>query len=293
MVDCGPLSFRPTRSTPRIPALLFATNALASALVACSGTGDGGTGDPPGTPPAEPLGAGLRIHELIGPAKWVDPDDLTSEACSPPGDRNVWVSGVRINAIDRFDETGDGARGNFYVQDAMDDPPAYAGVTVFDPSFTPPDLKLVPGDVVDVFGVYTEFLGPSSGKFGYCRTLPEIGGALSFRFDGRDTAKPKTIPLADLREYASARRWLGMLVRVEDVTIATAGQNFGGRFTAAIDVGGGISQADVPTVSNELYDLEAEGPPLPQGATFASITGILTYFYGFRLAPRSAADFEP
>jgi hypothetical protein len=38
--------------------------------------------------------------------------------------------------------------------------------------------------------------------------------------------------------------------------------------------------------------MQTLGPPMPAGATFKSITGVVTYFGGFHIAPRSAADFE-
>jgi hypothetical protein len=50
--------------------------------------------------------------------------------------------------------------------------------------------------------------------------------------------------------------------------------------------------SDVPSISNELFDLKALGPPLAKDVTFKAVTGIITYFYGFKIAPRSADDFE-
>jgi hypothetical protein len=255
---------------------------------ACSGTGDGGTGDTPSDPSADVLGSGDRLHELLGPAPWVNEEDVLSEACVVPGERPVHVTGLSIVAIDRFDETGAGQRGNFYVQDGVDHPTEFSGVTVFDPSFSPPDLRLEPGDSADLNGMLMEFLGPSTGAFGSCKTLPEIGGTMSFRFD-RGTIVPTTIPIADLASYDTARRWLGMLVRVENVTIAATGENKGGRYTAPIAAPGGTP----PSIANELYDIEAEGPALEQDTTFRAVTGVVTYFYAFKLVPRSPADFEP
>ena len=49
---------------------------------------------------------------------------------------------------------------------------------------------------------------------------------------------------------------------------------------------------DYPKISNELYDLLNEGPALAQGVKLKSVTGIVTYFYGFKIAPRSPDDFE-
>ncbi len=265
---------------------------LAGAVAGCSGNGDGGLGDLPSTPRADPLGGGARIAELLGPATWLDDGDMDSASCSSPAEKSVYVTGSTIVAIDRYDETGDGAVGNFYVEDTSQTPVPYSGVTVFDPSFSPPDLRLAAGDVVDTQGLLSEFLGPSSGRFGFCKTLPEIGGTLTFRFEN-GAVTPVTVPLADLKSYATARQWLGMLIRVENIRIANPPANSGGRYTADIDVGAGVQQQDVPKLSNELFDLQTEGPPIAEGTMLGAVTGILTYFYGFKIAPRSAADVEP
>lgn len=280
--------------------------ALAGALLAasaCNVTSDGSTGDPPSDPDPDVLGSGARVSEVVGPATWFDADKMGTSGCAVPLDRQVRLTGQIIVAVDRYDETNDGAFGNIYVQDVTDPaagPVPYSGITVFAPSFTPPDLRVFEGDVVDTFGNLIEFLGPNSDGFGGCRTLPEIGGAMSLRFDAAP-ATPATIVSAGadssrwepLKGYENARQWIGMLVRVEGVTLASAGtRDNRGRYTADLDVGGGISGDDVVKISNELFDLETEGPALTQGAQFGAVTGVLTYFYGFKIAPRSAADFE-
>lgn len=270
---------------------LFVAPLVAALVAGCSGTG-GAIGDAPSKPHADELGDGERVSSVVGPATWVKPSDQMSETCSgKPVDHKVYVTGVTINAIDTFDETGKGARGNFYVQDAVAKPGPYSGITIFGPSFSPPDLRLAQGDVADVLGVLTEFSGPTSGPFPYCRTLPEIGGTMSFRFED-GPAEPITIPLSDLKSYDKARQWLGMLVRVEGVSVPTDPALSGGRFSADIDVGGGIEAGDVPHITNDLYDIQKNGPVIVAGTTFKSVTGIITYFYGFKLAPRSPADFE-
>jgi hypothetical protein len=260
-------------------------------LSACGSSGSGGTGDSPSEPSTSKLGDGARLHEVVGEATWLDVNDPDSASCKSPPDRHVNVTGVTVVGIDRFDETGQGQLGNFYVQDTAVDAVAFSGITVFAPSFSPPDLRLAEGDVADALGTLMEFLGPSSGRFGECKTLPEIGGTLSFRLEN-GIREPHTITVEDLKSYESARQWLGMLVRIEDVRIAADASNSSGRYTAPLDVGSGVPASDVPRISNELFDLENEGPPLTQGMEFPSVSGIVTYFYGFKLAPRSAADFE-
>lgn len=272
----------------------LAISAFVLFATACSGNAadGGGTGDPASTPTADVCGAGTRLTDIVGEPTWIKPTDDSSNSCSYPAARTVSLSGLRLVAIDRYDETGDGATGNYYAQDACATVGPYQGMTVYAPSFSPPDLRLFPGDVGDLLGNLVEFPGPTSGPFPYCRTLPEVGGTLTFRFELGPNLTAHTIPLTDLKTYEKARQWLGMLVRIEKVRIADDPKDSGGRFSAPIDVGGGIPQSDVPSISNELFDLKGQGPPLAKDVTFEAVTGIITYFYGFKIAPRSADDFE-
>lgn len=272
----------------------FSTGGLFLAAVFLGACG-GGDGDQPSTPLADEFGSCGRLTKTIGPATWFEPNNALSTKCAAiPPTRTVCLSGLSIVAIDKFDETGDGkSSGNYYVEDTSSDPPPFAGVTIFRPSFSPPDLRLAEGDVVDFLGSYEEFSGPSSFQFGYCRTLPELSGALTFRFDNNLPLTPKVIPLADLKDYMTGRPHLGTLVKILDVHLdATGGKNSSGRYTSGLEVGSIKNVADVPRLTNELFDLEADGPPLPAGAVFKSITGVITYFGGFHISPRSTADFE-
>jgi hypothetical protein len=276
---------------------------LALAPSACNLTAGGGTGDPPTEPLADVRGSGRQISEVVGPADaWHQPGNIESAGCSFPSDRNVRLTGQVIAAIDRFDETGDGATGNVYVQDLgvdAGDPVPYSGITVFDPAFTPPDLRVQEGDAVDTLGILIEFPGPQGALFGDCMSLPEIGGTMTFRFDGF-APSPTTIVQAGgtgrwdpVIGYPNARQWIGMLVRFEDVVLAEDGTEDGnGRMAIAIDMGGGISGSEVISISNELFDLQESGLDLATGAQYTAVTGVMTYFFGFKLAPRSAADFE-
>ncbi|MEP7122346.1 MAG: hypothetical protein ABJE95_15600 [Byssovorax sp.] len=275
-------------------ATTFSTGGLllaAAFLAAC----DGGVGDQPSAPLANELGSCGRLAKTIGPATWLDPKQTLSKSCPLiPPDRTVCLSGLSIVAIDKYDETGDGkSSGNFYVEDTSADPPPYAGVTIFRPSFSPPDLRLAEGDVVDFLGTYQEFNGPSTFMFPYCRTFPELSGALTFRFDSNLPLVAKVIPLADLKSYETGRPYLGTLVKLINPQLDASGAtSSGGRYASGLEVGSIANVADVPHVTNELFDMKNLGPPMPAGAVFKSITGVVTYFGGFHLAPRSAADFE-
>jgi hypothetical protein len=273
---------------------LFSTGGLLLAAVFLGGC-DGGDGDQPTKPLANQLGDGSRLSRIIKPATWLDPADTFSDHCTAiPPDRSVYLSGLSIIAIDTFDETGDGkSSGNYYVADTAADPKPYSGVTLYRPSFSPPDLRLAEGDVVDFLGTFMEFNGPSTFKFSHCRTLPELSGALTFRFDNNQPLPVKEIPLEELKSYETGRPYLGTIVKVVDVKLDTNGASASsGRFTSGLAVGPIADVADVPRVTNELFDMQGLGPPMPPGATFKSITGVVTYFGGFHISPRSAADFE-
>lgn len=283
-----------------LPSLRLPVIAFASLATACGNFSGGG--DSPTEPVASVLGNGSRISDYFGEATWFNPEDDESFACSIPDDFDVKITGVTVSAVDRFDEVTDGALGNLYVQDVADKPGEYQGMTVFAPSFTPPDLRVAPGDVLDFFGVYTEFPGPSNGPFANCRTLPEISGAGTFRLEGLHPV-PKVVTLSDILGYPKARRYLGMLITLQNVKISADPNSSkpnlptGGRYTALIDRTGvdttGVDVGDFPQISNELYDILNEGPPIAKGSEFKSVTGVLTYFYGFKIAPRSPADFVP
>jgi hypothetical protein len=273
----------------------FSTGGLLLAALFLGACG-GGEGDQPSRPAGNPLGSCGRLAKTIGPATWLEPDNALSNNCaSLPPDRPVCLDGLTVVAIDRFDETGDGkSSGNYYVEDTSAEPPPFAGMTVFHPSFSPPDLRLIEGDVVDFLGSLKEFNGPASFMFGNCRTLPEVSGALTFRFDNNFALPPKVIPLEDLKDYETGRPYIGMLVTLLAPQLNPEGakSSSSGRYTAAFEVGAIKNVADVPYVTNELFDMKAEGPPMPGGTVFKSITGIVTYFGGFHVSPRSAADIE-
>ncbi|NUP08989.1 MAG: hypothetical protein HOW73_23310 [Polyangiaceae bacterium] len=281
------------------PLLFLASLACAAG---CEITSDGSSGDPQTDPTPGELGDGSRLYEVIQPASWYNPEDIESAACEVPSDHHVNVTGQVIVAIDRYDETGEGALGNIYIEDLFADdetPKPFSGVTVFGPAFTPPDLRLFNGDVVDTVGNLQEFLGPGAGKFGSCKTLPEIGGTMTFRFDHGPIEPVTVVPMnggaarwENILGYENARQWMGMLVRIEGVIVQGTPSNAGGRYNVGIDMGGGISAEDAIKLSNELFDLEHEGPELADGTQFNAVTGVITYFYGFKLAPRSIEDFE-
>lgn len=283
---------RPAKGARKgLPVIMgLAALGLLSSLVGCGPTATT-EGDPLSKPNADPYGNGAQISELVGPATWFDAQNDASDGCSIPLDRNVFVTGTTVTAIDDYDETGSGARGNVYVQDSVNPPVPYSGMTVFEPSFSPPDLKIVSGDVLDVFGLLLEFPGPATAPFSQCRTLPEIGGTVSFRFEG-GRVDPIEINVDDLADYQKARQWLGMLVTIKNVPIQADPYEKGGRYSIRMQ-SGNVEDSELPQITNELFDLKNDGPAISKGQTLKSLTGIVTFFFNFHIAPRSGSDIVP
>lgn len=280
----------PPMNCPSLGRLLLLAGCFLGA-VACGPGGSGGTGDARTQPNANPYGTGKRLAEVIGPATWEDASDIESDNCPDiPRDFEVFVTGVVVVAHDNYDETGSGASGNYYVQDVLDPPAEYSGITVFEPGFSPPDLRVLNGDVLDIFGLFTEFVGPTVGRFGYCRTLPEMSGSVEFRFEGASVNPVKILP-SDLATYAASRKYMGMLVEVENVRLSEDPYDPGsGRYSIRIETNQNDATQEIPSITNELMDLKSAYPDLVRGQVIPRVRGIVTYFYGVHLAPRSAAD---
>jgi hypothetical protein len=233
--------------------------------------------DAPATYRASPLGNGRRLAEV---------QDPRGPAYAP--NTTVNLTSLAVVWTDTFDETKDGkSLGTVFVQDVASTAP-YSAISVFQPSYVPSDLRLLPGDVLDFTGPYQEVTAIGSAHFPAGQTLPQLAKPVgTFRYEYQaPPAKP--IALADLNDYATGRQWEGMLVTVQDVYVV-AGSTNGGRVTYTLvpnpDAG---SNVDTVAISNEEYDLTATD--FAPGTHFQSVTGIVTWFFSFHIAPRSPSD---
>jgi hypothetical protein len=290
----------PFLATKRLAAVLII--GLATGLiVGCRGNVNGANGDAPIKPIVDKYGGGTHISSKLqnldgtfgfyGPAHWIvgQESNPNSDNCPYPNKHTEYVTGVTVTAVDRFDETCNGGIGTVYVQDTvgLDDAskiPIFAAISMYNPTYSPPDLRVLPGNVLDLNGNYEEFAGPSTSIFQFCQTLPQVAGSALFRFDG-NVPPPVQITADDLSTFAGARQYLSMLVTVNNVVIQANGATKSGRYNADVTVTNGSAWQ----ISDELFPI-GDLYPLFAADQFESITGIVTYFYSYHVAPRSLED---
>ena len=269
------------------------------ALLAFAPSCDSERGDPPSpssTPP--PAGKGLRIHEIRDPAS----------STKAAHESAVAVSGAVVVAVVRYDETNNGrSAGTIYVQDLGSQAP-YSGISLFNPSFIPGNLRVGAGDALDLRGQFQEnqdlpiLFAP--GAF-----LVQLANAIgTFRFDAR-LPDPVEVPLEELGDYATGSEWLNMLVTVKNVTIQGEPFGSGGRrswgllpeqenadrdceapFVVEPGADGIKTFSKPPTLVNELMDLGPQAESLKPGTVIKSLTGVVTFFCNLHIAPRDAND---
>ncbi len=264
---------------------------LLLALVACSSqVGDGPANK--GAPP--PGGKDSHVRDLADP---------TREGHAALVATKQSVSGAVVLAVDTYDETQNGkGTGTVYVQDiGATRVTPYSGITLFAATFSPGNLAIVPGDVLDLRGEYQESQQiPSTPPtvFPKDSLLPQIAQPIAtFRFETQEP-EPIDIDAADLSDYASGRRWLGMLVRVRNIVVAKD-PFVGSTGRVSIDLPPVIKTAgtacDTPfpksaSVVNDLFDLGSVG--IAKDTRISFVVGVVGYFCTFKLAPRSKADIK-
>jgi hypothetical protein len=259
---------------------------LPSLVVACSTLSE----DPPAPLQPSALGTGARIADVQNP----DSANYKAAIANPTAGSEVDISSAVVSWIDTFDETRDGKSvGTVYIQDVGSTAP-YAGISVYEASLVPASLRLLPGDVLDFVGPYQELTAVGSAMFAP-DTLPQLNkpvGTFDYEFQ---TPNPVTIQLSDIdqQNYATGRKWEGMLVTVEDITVAGPAPPPGmpaTRVTYLMGQGDAAIDNEAAEISNELYNLTNND--FPAGTHFKSVTGIVTWFYSYHIAPRSAADLQ-
>jgi hypothetical protein len=238
------------------------------------------------------LGSGERIRQVMAPG-------ATNNGAT------VAVTGATYLLVDSYDETHDGKSiGTIYMQDVPPSgspPPPYSGVALYKPTFIPTSLVPAPGDVLDFTGVYSASKSLGAATFDPGTSLIQIDDPiLQPRFEYQ-LPPPLVITAAELDEgatfsqaqYNTAQQYVGMLVTIQNVTLADSmATDSAGRST--VHIMSDISQ-NGPTLDNELFDLASWNksfptPPLQTGTQIQSVTGIVTWFFNYHIAPRSPAD---
>ena len=212
----------------------------------------------------------------------------------------VSVSGASVIAVDTYDETKDGKGvGSVYVQDLGSHAP-YAGTSLYSPSFVPGNLRVGPGDVLDLRGPFQETLSIKNTVFAKGSSLPQLyQPTATFRLERSGEVEPVDIDIDDLTNYEQGRQWINMLVRVKlpklQADISKQGES-SGRLSVGLtpklsgDATRGCDQPfpKQPTLVNELADIGAL--EIQQNTPIKSITGVVTFFCNLHLAPRRASD---
>lgn len=245
-----------------------------------------------------PSGKADHIRDVVDPASPKHKHDKETIA----------VSGAAVVVVDTFDETQNGkSTGTIYVQDVGSSAP-FSGISLFAPSFIPGNLRVGPGDVLQMTGQYQENPNIGTAKFAPGSLLSQISQpTATFMFETTPVT-PTDIDLADLSSWDKGRRWIGMLVRVKNVRLrGNASDPTGGSTSGRVNFDiaeppPGFKNAceaefpRPPSLTNELFDLATFLTPLSQdqafvqNPTFSSVTGVVTFFCNLHLSPRSSAD---
>ena len=247
-------------------------------------------GDSPAPYAPNPLGNGLRLAQV---------QDPTSPDYHPNDNANM-TSQV-VTWLDTYDETMDGKSvGTLYVQDVGSQAP-YAGVGIYEASLVPANLTVLPGDVLDLHGPYHESGNIGTATFPPGRSFPSStsrwarSGTTSRRqSQGHHARRPgRERRQEDRRRLCQSRRWEGMLVTIQNVDMAAAVPGprvtypMGGRRHRR-DQRAGHQQRELQPACQHRWGRQPG--PVPGGTRFTSVTGIVTWFYTFHIAPRTAAD---
>lgn len=195
---------------------------------------------------------------------------------SMPPDTPVALCGVVVTAIDTY--------GSFQNTMFVQDPAGgdYSGIMVyFGDAGLPTDIQV--GDEVNVLGALKAEFALNSDTSGESMTelVAPDGGAITVEYVGPGTVPDPVVvdPVALAADNAEAERYEAMLVTFQDVrvvsTVARTGDSAHADVTGPFEVQGNL------TDQVELFEIDS---------CLVSITGVIDYFSGFQLLPRSIDD---
>jgi hypothetical protein len=226
----------------------------------------------------------------------------------PASETSVQIRKVVVTAIDEYDEDGQGRIGSIWVGDVDGSGAAvcgwWCGITTFNPSVVPRGEVLKVGDLVDVSGIYSEFLYNDDGRLPnpdaplqyHAEHLSEINSATVFKTGEWVPVAPVDVDAMEvqmepevLQTMESAEALEGVLVTVRDLT-ASSGYDSYGQFETREWV----------MVEDDLYRYPCRGYEDDiTGTHFDSITGVITWFginnlFGqYKILPRGPEDISP
>lgn len=227
-------------------------------------------------------------------------------AARPAVGTAVDIRYLSVTAVDDFQESATGSIGDIWVQERVMDPSfqgcvphpqggRVCGIQLFAPTFIPAGARPLEGDIVNVSGGrYEEFdctpcCAPPRPpcRFTNGRTLPELSMTSVERVGSARAPDPVDATLDQI--LANGDAYMGVLVRITDEVEIGATDTRG-----EIDVAG--FEAQQLKISNQLTALvdprsPADAPqPLAAGTRLRGLTGIVSFFFGPKIIPRSRAD---
>jgi hypothetical protein len=203
-----------------------------------------------------------------------DLQDDRAAAHPAPGDR-ITVSDVVVIAVDDYDEDGAGRVGSLWISEPGGG--AFSGVQLFNPSIVPARARLFPGDIVRAVGTVDEFvlLDDAGNPEDPDGTLTELSDVSVTKIGETLPLEPIPVLEADFADPQDAERYEGCLIRIDNVRIRTGYDSYGEATTEG-----------QMAIATDLYEI----PGLAPGSRYHSITGVVTYFFGYSLLPRGPDD---
>ncbi|MBN2723674.1 MAG: hypothetical protein JXR95_06350 [Deltaproteobacteria bacterium] len=164
--------------------------------------------------------------------------------------------------------------GNFWIMEPNGG--EYSGVMVYNNDATAPwwdDLKA--GDLIDLSGIKVEY----NYNDEFDDSVTEIESPSVTIKGTASVPAAEELEGSDLLSIDTAEPWEGVLVTINNVRISSITERSG---RLEVNLVGSTKAQD------DLMDLSTYA----EGTCLGKVTGVLTYFYGYYILPRSASDIE-
>ena len=235
---------------------------------------------------------------------------------------------LQVTAFDTYDETLSGAVGTVYVQQTFpagdttdrflpcpllnDDSGRVCGISTFQTAFNPLAYRPMVGDLIDMSGgSYDEFdcsgvCGTPPQPFPNGLFLPQVRAPTIRAAGVAPLPTPIRVTVDDLLNHNAAL--IGVLVQVDNVSalaepncrgeiVLSAGSNGVAMTQEMVAIPHGEARVDPRAGRTCPNAPPAMVPPDPDrirnGTRWGSVVGVVSYFYGPKLIPRTLADLTP